>query len=157
MYTGLHKPFPAACLVFAAGASLPLLLWPAASDLNLLDFMWEGPRGEALERRMTSCRLVTEAKQKILEEVIAGRLTLRQAAQRFVPLNAQFDDGNDDLVGTYRRFTEEEPLCRSVLAWAEVEAWHRPELAPVLARLREEFREKFGHPPEPLLVSSAMR
>jgi hypothetical protein len=141
------KLFLAACVVFAAGASLPLLLRSAATSLGLLEVLVDAPRIEALEHRRQVWRGITEAKGKVLDDLLAGQLTLRQAAGKFARLNDLLEDGNDDLLGPSRVFSGEEALCRNVLAWAEGEAWRRTELAPDLARLKEEYRKEFGHPP----------
>jgi hypothetical protein len=149
MPTRLSATLLAACLLLAAGACLSR--W-THEDLAALAF--QGQMEEALGQRLAACRAVLAAKTEVLNELIAGRLTLRQAAERFHELYALVEDGNDEVVGRYRVVQGEEALCRNVLTWAESVLYQRGDKstkAKVLARLKEEYRERFGHDPEPWL------
>jgi hypothetical protein len=147
MPTRLYATLLAACLLLAAGACLSR--W-TSEDLAAL--VSQGQMKEALVQRLAACCSVQSAKAEAVNDLIAGRLTLRQATERFRELNALMDDGNDELVGPYQVVRDEEPLCRSVLAWAEVQLYQRGDKATeakVLTRLKEEYRKRFGRDPGP--------
>jgi len=111
----------------------------------------ESQREAALVRRTEAAWRCTQGKQRIAAEVIAGRVSLREAADRFRELNTLLDDGNDDLLGTYQRPAGEEGLCRNVIVWVRGEVRRDPARAPqVLSRLEKEFRDLFGRSPLPL-------
>jgi hypothetical protein len=154
MSAHLYKPFLAACLLFAAATCLSLLLWRAAGDTDLLALVWEGQREEALDQRLTASHRLLATKTGVVNELIAGRLTLPEAADRFRELSARVaGDGNDDMIGAYRVVSGEEALCHSVLLWAEAELRHGPDpsaAAAVLARLQAAYRERFGRDPGPM-------
>jgi hypothetical protein len=146
----LHATFLTTCLLFAAGACLPLGLarWSAG---DLMTLALQGQLDGALEQRLAACQRLTDGKARAAAELIAGRITLRQAAERFRELNALVDDGNDDVVGPYRVVSREEALWRNVLVWVRAELRQRRDqaAAEVLARLGVEYRERFGHDPGP--------
>jgi hypothetical protein len=142
-----------AWLLFAASACLALGFFLARGRTHLQTFFREADREEAVARRLAVIGRVTEGKRHFLDELVGGRLTLREAAERFRELNSFFDDGNADLLGAYPAVTGEEALWRNVLLCARSELQGRPGAAAVLARLGAEYREHFGHDPEPWLVS----
>jgi hypothetical protein len=83
----------------------------------------------------------------VVTEVIAGRLTLCQAAGLFGELNALVtSDGSED-IGPFRVASGEESLCRNILFWVHVELRDKSERA-AFARLTGEYPEQFGHAPE---------
>jgi hypothetical protein len=59
------------------------------------------------------------ARERVTQELLAGRLTLPQAAARFRPLNASAGANVPPLELWFAGATEEERLCRQVIAWAE--------------------------------------
>ena len=150
MTARLHTTFFTACLLFAAGASLLLSLarW-SAGDLEVL--VWQGQLDEALDQRLAACQRLMGGKARTAAELIAGRVTLRQAAERFRELNTLVDDGHDDLIGPYQVVSGEEALWRNVLVWVQAELRQRrdPAAPEVLGRLRAEYREHFGRDPQP--------
>jgi hypothetical protein len=107
---------------------------------------------EAIDQRGNASHRSLFAKTQVINELIDGRIRLRDAAARFQELNALVSgDGNEDLIGAYRVVTGEERVWRNVLLWAELNLWDQSDRdAPaVLARLRAEYRERFGREPEP--------
>jgi hypothetical protein len=103
-----------------------------------------GRREEALGQRSRAAWGALTGKIEALDDLTAGRLWLREGAERFGRLNAQ-RDGADGFPGAWG----EEFLCRHVLYWVQVECERRPALAPALARLEEEYRRRFGRDPSP--------
>jgi hypothetical protein len=147
MFARLPAPVCAACVLCAtAYLSVGLARWEKG---DLATLVREARREEAMARRIASTRRLSDGKHGVVNEAIAGRITLRQAAEQFRQLNAQADDGNDDLVGPYWVVSGEERLCRNVLVWVRAELYHHPDRAAgVLARLGAEYRERFGHGPD---------
>jgi hypothetical protein len=145
MSAGPHKAVLPACLLLCAvGACVALPPWLGAEDIALLTLAREVCRGEALGQRSRAAWGALTGKIEALDDLTAGRLSLREGAERFGRLNAR-RDGSDGLLGA----CGEEPLCRHVLYWVEVECGRRPGLAPALARLEEEYRGLFGRDPSP--------
>jgi hypothetical protein len=140
----------AAAALAAASACHALARW-AAGDLAAL--AREGRREAAMEQRLAASREVLQAKTAVVHDLIAGRLTLWEAARRFRELNPRLaGGGNADGIGPYRVVSGEEALWRSVLLWIENELHHhdgRAVAAPTLARLKAEYRGRFGREPEP--------
>jgi hypothetical protein len=135
--------------ILAASACLALNHWTA---VDLVNYFEEGQRVGALDQRIAAGRDLLSAKNEVLNELLAGRLTLRQAAARFGELDTLMQDGNDELVGPFRVVQGEEALCRCVLGWAETALYWRGDeanKAKVMARLKEEYRRRFGHDPRP--------
>jgi hypothetical protein len=149
MLAYLARSFLVVCLLSAA-VCLPLTVarWGAGDLMALISqSQLDGP----LEQRRAACRRLADGKSRAAAELVAGRITLRQAAERFRELNALVDDGNDDVVGPYQVQSGEEALWRNVLVWVRAELHTRrdPNAAEVFARLEADYREQFGHDPEP--------
>jgi hypothetical protein len=138
----------AALAATAVHLALALARW-AAGDLETL--VWEDRRAEAMDRQLVVSRRIIEGKLRVVAELIAGRLTLLGATGRFRELNALVEDDDRGVIAPYRVVTGEEALCRTVLTWVEAELWHEPDqaAAPILARLKAEYRQQFGHDPVP--------
>jgi hypothetical protein len=107
------------------------LLGAAHAGMNL-DW-WSLPRlreeirrGEekdaALARTLAEARGREAAKRRATRELLAGRLTLTQAAACFRDVDAASGLPSTVLQGYARGTTEEERWCRQVIAWAEIEA-----------------------------------
>jgi hypothetical protein len=86
-----------------------------------------------------------EAKQQILDDVIAGRMTLPKAAEKFGELNSQAPESMTAVRDYFAGDTDNERLCRQVI--------HRvkfmldedsSEAATVIARLEREMHEYLG-------------
>ncbi len=78
------------------------------------------------------------AKQRVVEQVITGRLTLIEGAARFRALGR----------GLLPAAEDGEAVCRAVISWADLALRDRPEQAAAVAeRLEGELRrhlERFG-------------
>jgi hypothetical protein len=139
-----------ALLVLSARAVFP---WaPAGDHHGVRALAQELRRTEALEQRREATLRIYAGKHRAVTEVLAGLLTLRQAAERFGELNALVTE--DNTIFDFRVVTGEERLCRSVLFWVRAELRRRlePATAARLARLEAEYREHFGRDPEPSLL-----
>jgi hypothetical protein len=137
-----------AAALAAASACLALARWEAG---DLATLAREAGRDEGLARQRAATWQVFEGKHRVVAELIAGRLTLLEAAGRFRELHALVEDDDHGVIAPYRVVTDEEALCRTVLTWVETELWYEPDqaAAPIRARLKAEYRQQFGHDPVP--------
>jgi hypothetical protein len=135
-----------AAALAATSLYLTLTRW-VAGDLATL--AREVGREEALARQLAATWQVSEGKRRVVAELIAGRVTLRQAAGWFRELDAWLD--GDPRAGRPSRVaSDEEALCRMVYSWAVTDLRDKPGSSAVLARLAAEYRQQFGHDPQPL-------
>jgi hypothetical protein len=136
----------------AAVAVACLACWCArpAPDWSLArELLRECRRAEALERREEQIRRLNEAKGAVTAEVLAGRMTLAEAACRFG--EAEEALGDDAFLCTYQRVTGEQGLSRNVLIWVGATVDRGPGRVATLARLKGEHRQRFGEsPPRPM-------
>jgi hypothetical protein len=106
-------------------------------------------RGEALSGRDELVRRTLEGKTQITAELVAGRLTLPEAAAAFREWNETLDDGKGAWVAPYVTPADQEAVCRNVIVWAAQSTESDPERqAAVVGRLEEELRQ-FLHPGAP--------
>jgi hypothetical protein len=76
-------------------------------------------------------------KQRVVEQVAVGRLTLLDGAARFAALGPNLPTTADDLEG----------LCRTVIGWAGLSLSDCPErAAAVVGRLEEQLRRLLERP-----------
>ena len=108
--------------------------------------VFEARRTEALQYRMEMVAQSDEIKRAIIVELLAGRLTLREAAAQFREANQMVENIDRELVANYLAPTTEEGLCRQVIAWVEGEtAILSPgQVKRLLAPLVEEYESRFG-------------
>jgi hypothetical protein len=144
-----HTLLFTACLllVAAGGAYLAVHHRDSLVSEDLATLTREVSRHEDLVTRTPPAVRLRAGKHEVIAKVTAGRLTLREAACRFRELHAQQDDGTRHILRIYPAASEEESLCRNVLAWVEEEVRNNPGVAAVLTRLATEYREQFGHEP----------
>jgi len=89
-------------------------------------------RQEWLRRRVEAIVQRNESREAVMRELLAGRLTLLQAARRFKDLNETPITCQDDYRSTYPGRSDGEKVCRQVLAWLERDL---PDLSPSQAAL----------------------
>jgi transposase-like protein len=135
--------FTGVALVLIGGVFAP---WWVSSDRSLARVAGviyrEMQRGEALDRRDERLRGCREAKERITAEVLAGRLSLAEAAEAFRAVNETLQGGDDAWVDPYRYADDEEAVCRTVITWARHRTTDDPERqAAVVARLEEELQQ----------------
>ena len=140
------KCLPGLCLAFRLALLGSLLALGAClsglhpGDLSR-EFVQAGRRAEALERRRESMRRYHAAQDRVLADLLAGGLTLRQAARQFAELEALLDDGGDGEVMAHQWPTGEQALCDVVITRALARLDGDPErAAAVLARLEAEYQ-----------------
>src|SRR5262249_3087318 len=114
------------------------------SDLSQL--LFESRRSEALRLRSEMVNHNIEIKRTIVAEIVAGRLTLRQAAIRFQEANYKVENNDRDLLPDHQVPATEEGVYQQVLAWmrAEVSSLSPEEAQRILAPLEKEYESRFG-------------
>jgi hypothetical protein len=119
---------------------------------DLLTIIQETDREEVLAGRLAIAQRFSEGKHHAVAELAAGRITLRQTVERFREMNALLEGYGRDGVAPFLVASGEEPLWRNVLVWVEAEVWYRtdPGAAEIRTRVWAEYREHFGHDPEPV-------
>jgi hypothetical protein len=90
-----------------------------------------------IEESIQRCK----AKEDVVRDVIAGRLTLLEAAARFRDVNASWPKARAVLQQAYAGLPYELALCRQVIAYAEVELRWSDQKDRVLRRLEAELEE----------------
>jgi hypothetical protein len=107
--------------------------------------MWqEQRRGEALDKRHAAVGRCLAGKAEVTEEVVAGRLSLAEAIDRFRQLEALRDEGPDEAPGTPSRLAADgdEKIAQNVLSWASWRLYKEPSRrAEVMTRLEKELAE----------------
>jgi hypothetical protein len=109
-------------------------------------FILEARRSEALRQRAAEMAQALEIKKAIAEDVVAGRLTLRDAAKQFRAAGAIVQADREGLVAAYYLPDTYEGVCRQVVAWAQTVIRERhpaSEAEPILHRLEKEMDKEF--------------
>lgn len=147
----MRLPRPVALWLSAAplAAALVALAYPAGpaallADLRHADADRHAERTEADRlaalRRAQADRYA--ARQAVTADVLAGHADLADAVRRFTDIHADDPAARDALAVRFGPRPDDELAARSVLSHADLRAG---EAAPgVLARLRSEFRQRFG-------------
>lgn len=88
------------------------------------------------------------AKEAIVKELVAGRLTLETATARFITLNGDDQQALRMLQSRYDGSTLEEKMARNVIDHASAMLYHMRDQdgRTMMARLDRQFRERYGHP-----------
>jgi hypothetical protein len=130
------------------GGSLSAAAGLAVFHLGLDDLgrlVAEERRRDELDARMRALQECHDGKCLVVEELLDGRLSLREAVAAFRRLHEAAGDDLRRPLPVVGGATVEESLARSVLFWAEGAQRDRPtaERAAVLRRLKAEFAEAF--------------
>jgi hypothetical protein len=125
--------------VLVAGLALPLFV--ARRDLAMCQ-----QQKEELQAQSHEVLYRIQAKRTVVEDVIGGRMTLREAAAQFAELNAICPTYMNLLRQLHPGLSDEEVLCRNVMSFVATELSHWPDQAAcVLARLEKELTSEDLH------------
>jgi len=124
--------------------------WAEAAGLDL----WQLPslqagveaevrRSDELDAQLTEAQHRVGAKQQVVSDLIAGRLSLLEAAARFRDLTPPSSDAARYLRSVYAGASDDERFCRAVIQWVRGtrRSGSRAEADRVAARLEAEFQE----------------
>jgi hypothetical protein len=113
-----------------------------APEEALRQFRAEVYRRDILESRNQALRVCSENKHRVVEALLAGDVTLLEAAQEFGRLQDVSGFSREPLRMCFRGSSEEETLCRHVLAWVRAELNDRPaERTAACDRLEKELQQ----------------
>jgi hypothetical protein len=104
------------------------------------DLLREAEWSEQLDEREAAQHKRREAKMRVAGEVIAGKVTLKEAAERFQELDLE----STEILPTSRgpealKMSEEEWHARNVIYFCRLVLGDRPDAAQVLERLGKEL------------------
>jgi hypothetical protein len=99
----------------------------------------EEERGVVLEAETRATRGRIAAKLALIDELVAGRVTLAHVAAEFRGLNVAYPNFFVNMRMLYPGLPDDELLCRNVIDYCAGALEHRPERTAVLARLEDEF------------------
>ncbi len=140
-------PFVVLMLVTACLVAEPLIDSPTLEEHG-----WAMPpdsphsaRRNSLEaaQKQTAHRL--EVKMRLLEELVAGRLTLAEVSGYFSELNAEAPLYEELIRLNVRGHTAEERSARNVLEHLRGVPMNPTQREAVFARLHREFHDRFGY------------
>jgi hypothetical protein len=118
--------------------------WRAVTDArHSLDA--QAQRSDELAQRQDVTRRRIEAKQKVIRQLVEGRLALLEAAAWFRYLNENPSDCQDGYRTAWPGHSDEEKLCRQVIGWVEVEVRERSSLSQAEEMTRRLEAELDGH------------
>ena len=82
------------------------------------EFCREILRGDAITRRDQEVQAVLDGKRIVTDELVAGKLSLAEATDRFRALQTRIEDDEDPYAGSYQfAGTDEESLTQNVIHW----------------------------------------
>jgi hypothetical protein len=142
--------YAALAVVLSAGLlSLLGLRFGKQSDLSQL--LFASRRSEAMRYRIEMVTHSMKVKVAIIDEIVAGRLTLREADARFQEANDLVENNDRDLLPDYQIPATEEGVYQQVLLWMRTEVSSLPaeQAKRILIPLEKEYESRFGvTPPE---------
>jgi len=141
-----------AVVLFVGWFSLLGLRFGKQSDLSRL--LFESRRSEALRIRAEMSLYSDEVKRTIVAEIVAGRLTLHEAAVRFQEANHLVENNDRDLLPDYQIPGTEQGVYQQVLAWMQDEVSSLPaeQAKRILAPLEKEYESRVGPLGSPVLA-----
>jgi hypothetical protein len=106
----------------------------------------ERQRDKELQAAFRTVKARVDGKQRVVQELLDGRITLLEAAARFHELCAP---SPAIIAGLHQRYpgcsSDAECYCRSAIRYAEDVLEDRPDRAAVLARLQAELDDHLAH------------
>jgi hypothetical protein len=109
-------------------------------------FLFEVRRSEALDLRAEEIAESTEMKTKIIDDLLAERLTFHEAKEKFREAIKLVRNNNEGLVPKYRLAETDRELTHQVINWIEnrlKESYSHKEARRIHRRLHREIKEHF--------------
>ena len=131
----------AAALALVVGLVLSTVFFGSGEGGLLWGLLNEEKRAGALDARREMTGRCLAGKREACAELIAERMTLVEAADRFERLDALLDDGQDEVAGTFRRVSGRSEAIASVMHWVSrtVDDARRAEVLGRLERERDQL------------------
>jgi hypothetical protein len=132
----------------SAGLSEILARGQSEGESLVHRFLFEFRRSEALTQRTEEVAQSIEIKRAVIDDLIADRVTLREATEQFRSANELIENDSEGMVATYRGPRTEKGLWRQVLAWVEMELSmrHDPQAEEITCRIKDEMGEQCPEP-----------
>jgi hypothetical protein len=105
----------------------------------------EDERAALLDAETRATRARIDAKLALVDDLVAGRVTLSHAADEFGKLNAVYPSFFDSVRLLHPDVPDDLVVCRHVIDYCAAALEHRPERTAVLARLEDEFEAVRRH------------
>jgi hypothetical protein len=149
----------AARLLFLTGVSVALYVGVSHLFASSMDgegmslarsLLFETRRSEALRLRASEVAQSMETKRAITDDLIAARMTLREAEEKFRAASAMVEKTSGGFLPSYRSPESDRGVGQQVLAWVNstLQDKYTPRQAKqVRRRLRREYKEQFAQPP----------
>jgi len=136
----------AAVAVVVSAGLFSLLGSRFGKESSLSQLLFELRRSEALRSRSEMVTPNLEVMNAIVAEIVAGRLTLREAAARFQEANYLVENNDRDLLPGYQIPATEQGVYQQVLAWVRPEVSSLPaeQAKRILTPLEKEYEARFG-------------
>ena len=136
-----HLLLLVAVAAVGAGVSHAITSGTRADGRSLARWLlFEIRRSEALEQRAAEISRSLETKKHIIGDLIAKRLTLREAVEEFRQADELIENNSSGLIAPYRTANTEDDRYRQVIAWARTELCNDPQQAEeVTQRLEKEW------------------
>jgi hypothetical protein len=99
--------------------------------------------GSDLDLRLAAAHRLGEARQRVARQVLAGKLSLLQAASRYQDLNESHDDfAWDQFRVDFAGSNDDERACRQVIQFAKIELEHDPRAVNLsVTKLERELKD----------------
>jgi hypothetical protein len=102
-------------------------------------------RTEDLDARFESTFSRIEMRQRVLDQLLAGQMSLREGAVKFREFTQAVPKHVELVKSQYPNMSEDEMYCRYVLDYAWKHSGFPKEPTPALMRLHDEFEGTFPH------------
>ena len=132
----LQTPAPDTAVVVADDATG----LPATTELDEI----EAVRRD-LDRQVAVMTERIQTKELLIRDLVEGKTTLREVAEKFHRMNAEFPACMSVIRARYPDMTDEERMARNVLEFVHLQDLPADQLKAVEARLGGEFYQVFGH------------
>ncbi len=120
--------------------------------------VYELRRSQALDERNQRAAYSGEIKREIVDELLAGRLNLHEAIERFQEANGMIGSGADGMVTPYLTPIDPPGIGRQVICWAQSRLLEKSsgESVRAVTCLEEEYQRLYG-PSNNAVVKSERR
>jgi hypothetical protein len=98
-----------------------------------------------LDRQVAVMAERIQTKELLIRDLVDGKTTLREVAEKFHKMNAEFPACMSVIRARYPDVPDEERMARNVLEFVHLQDMPAAELKAVETRLGAEFYQAFGH------------
>jgi len=137
----------AAAALFATLSGVCMTVRGESLGHQLSQLLTEMDHADALETEMAGLCSLREHKRELAAELVAGRLSLAEAADAFYEAEVAYHGDFHMIQCAYRGRSEDEAAYCHVFVWVRQQLARDPAHGPeAVARVRAEFEARFHHP-----------